>query len=123
MRYSLPAALCLAAAATTAATAVAQPRLVTDPQICAMGPDEYKGEVGMVLTDTSMEVIEFYCTWAEPLTFDWSGDEMQTRIGYCSEPGFVTPQVWTFQYGSQEPGVVRVWWQDASEPTLFTACD
>ncbi|MDF0602217.1 hypothetical protein P1J78_15865 [Psychromarinibacter sp. C21-152] len=121
MPHRALAALSLAVAVVCSAAA-AQPRLVTNPEICALGPDDYWGEMGMVLTDSTMEEIEYFCEFDPPVAFDWSGDRIETRLGYCNEPGIIIPEVFSFEYSQYEPGVVRVWTRGRDEPTVFTAC-
>ena len=98
--------LTLCALALTATAAGAQPMLVTNPEICALAPDAYFGELGMKLTAGSMEEIEYFCEFDPPVVFDWTGDHTLARVGYCSEPGFISPEVFAFQFGAFEPGVV-----------------
>jgi len=102
--------------------AAAEPLLVTNPAICDLPPDGYHGELGMVLTPSSMDEIEYYCEFDPPIAFDWTGDTTVARVGWCSEPGLITPMLFAFQYGSHEPGAIYVYWQDSDDPTIFRAC-
>ena len=111
-----------AAALLFAGTATAEPRLVTNPEMCAFDDPIDTQEMGMELDATSMFEIEYYCEFDPPMEFRWDGDVTATRMGYCSEPGLITPMLVTFQFGEYEPGAVTVWWQDTQEPTTFRAC-
>ena len=104
------------------ALAAAEPLMVTNPEICDLPKDGYHGELGMILTSNSMDEIEYYCEFDPPLVFDWTGDTTVARVGWCSEPGIISPEVFAFQYGSFEPGVIYLHWQDYDEPTIFRAC-
>ncbi len=106
--------------AATAATA--EPRLVTNPEMCAFDDPIDTQEMGMELDATSMFEIEYFCEFDPPMEFRWDGDVTATRLGYCSEPGLITPILVTFQFGSYEPGAVTVWWQGEHEPSRFRAC-
>lgn len=111
------------ALALLAATAAgAEPRLVTNPEMCALSDPIDTQEMGMELGANSLSEIEYYCEFEPAIAFDWTGDVVTTRLGWCSEPGVISPMLVTFQYGAYEPGVVNVWWQDADAPTRFERC-
>lgn len=105
-----------------AASAVAQPLIVTNFEMCGVDDPLMRDEMGMTLTSSTMSEIEYFCEFDPPVEFRWDGDVTATRIGYCSEPGLISPVLVTFQFGSYEPGAVNVWWQGQDEPTRFRAC-
>lgn len=100
--------------------AAALPEMVTDLAMCGLDPIDSQ-EMGMRLGVSEMWEIEYYCEFPA-LDIDWSGDLVETRVGYCSEPGVLTPEIWVFQASHYEPGIVNVWWQGGDEPTRFVAC-
>ena len=112
--------------AITAAFLVALPamaeRLVTNPEMCKFDDPMDSHELGMELTSTEMFEIEYFCEIQQPVDIHWEAERTETRMGHCHEPGFVQPQLWTFQFSPYEPGMVRVWWLNADEPTEFQVC-
>lgn len=121
----MPRNLCLALIFGIAAVpAVAQaPRLVSNPDMCSVPADDVgQLEMGAVLTETSMAEIEYLCEFEPAIALDWSGERMQSRVGHCSEPGFVHPTVFTFVTSSYEPGQVTVWEIGSERPTVFISC-
>ena len=105
-----------------ASPAIAGPRLVTNPEMCGLDDPMATQEMGMELDATSMSEIEYFCEFEPAVDFHWDGDVTTTRLGYCSEPGLISPILVTFQFGSYDPGAVLVWWQNAEDPTRFQAC-
>jgi len=97
-------------------------RLVTNPEMCAFADPMDTQEMGMTLDATSFWEIEYFCEFEPPIVLDWSTERMQTRVGYCSEPGLITPGVYTFQSSPYEPGVVMLHEREADVPTEFRTC-
>jgi hypothetical protein len=114
--------LFLIAALATLATGAQAERLVTNPQMCAFDDPMDAQEMGMTLDASSFWEIEYFCAFEPPIALDWGQERMQSRVGYCSEPGLVTPGVFTFQTSSYEPGTVHLWQQGVEQPTTFQAC-
>lgn len=84
----------------------------------------HEGEA-TVLSVFGMEALEYSCEFAEEIVFDWSESTIQTRVGYCAEPGdYVYPKVFAIGMSSSEPDVVLVWESDdlSGNATRFTAC-
>lgn len=118
MRANIAAALGLIAATTSLQ---AETQYVTNPEMCGLDAISSQ-EMGMTLTAEDMSEIEYLCEFAEPISLDWSEDRVQSPVGYCSEPGLISPEVWAVGTFQSEPGVAYVWWQGADEPTVFKAC-
>lgn len=113
--------VCLGSSLATVATA--QDVLVTNPVMCGMiqrGEDVQ--ETGMVLKSTGMYEIEYFCEFDRQISFDWSRDITEAVVGYCAEPGFISPTVFALQMSQYDPGIVNVWTQGRDEPTRFEAC-
>ncbi|WP_425051940.1 hypothetical protein [Psychromarinibacter sp. S121] len=119
MNRLLPA-IALSLAATLPAAAQTS-RLATDPAMCGYWEGEGP-EDAMVLTETTMEGIETFCEFEPALPLNWDADRTFSRLGYCASPGYIAPVMIAFQYGTWEPGVIEVWFQDADGPLIFTAC-
>ena len=121
--HTLPLAATLAALLAAGPALAQTPLLVTNPDMCDAPEGTYMGEMGMVLEPTIMSEIEYHCQWDQPLTFDWTTDYTAlARVGYCAEPGHISPGVFVFEMSSHEPGQVTVWSQGGDEPTVFRAC-
>ena len=106
-----------------ATMATAQDVLVSNPVMCGMiqrGEDVQ--ETGMVLKSTGMYEIEYYCEFDRQISFDWSRDIIESVVGYCAEPGFISPTVFAVQMSQYDPGIVTVWTQGSDEPSRFEAC-
>ena len=97
-------------------------RLVSNPDMCAFSDPMDAQEVGMTLTSSDMFEIEYLCEFSKPIALHWDEERIETRVGFCSEPGHVSPEVWAFQFSPFEPGKVTVWWQGGDEPTIFQSC-
>ena len=104
--------------------AAALPLLVDNPQMmCGKPPEAYLLEDGMVLGSNYMETIEYFCEFDPAINFRWDVDTTTVaRVGWCNEPGVITPVIFAFQFGQYEPGVVHVYFQERGEPQIFTAC-
>ncbi len=111
-----------AAAMLFASAATAEPRLVTNLEMCAFDDPIDTQEMGMELDARSMFEIEYYCEFSDAVDIRWDEDRTVTHVGYCSEPGFILPTVFVLQMGPYEPGIVRVWQQGDEEPTEFRQC-
>jgi hypothetical protein len=110
--------ICLATGVT------AQDVLVSNPVMCGMiQRGEDVRETGMVLESTGMYEIEYFCEFDREISFDWSRDSTKAVVGYCAEPGFISPTVFAVQMNPYEPGIVQVWTQGRDEPTRFEACN
>ena len=78
-------------------------------------------EEHMVFDFAVLEAIEYHCAF-EP-AFDFGGEEgeIQTRIGYCMEPGpFVTPGVFTLMVRGD--GMAQLDASFSDEPILLDIC-
>ena len=116
------APIALVATLLAASVAVAEPRLVTNIEMCAFDDPIDTQEMGMELDATSMSEIEYYCEFSDAVDLHWDEDRTVTRAGYCSEPGFILPTVFALQMNPYEPGIVRVWQQGGEEPVEFRQC-
>lgn len=79
----------------------------------------------MLLSTYGMEAIEYNCEFETEIVFDFSETSLQTRAGYCAEPGdYIYPQVFVIGMGAGEPDQVHVWssTEPSGEAMIFTAC-
>ncbi len=123
----MPVLLLIATA--TEAVGADVPRLIDDASHC---PQWAKPETevidmvadgAMVLTDQSMDTIEYYCEFDRPIEFDWS-DSTQIRAGYCEEPGpYIMPSVFVLRMYASERDKVYVYQQGSDEAQVFFRCD
>ena len=122
------------AAALLGATFLATPILaeapifVDDPAACDItGPtrDERVFNITdtgvMVLEEAGMYAIEYGCEFAPAVPLDAPLGDVQTRVGYCSEPGFIDPGVFTF--AAHEPGRITVYSSLWDTPSTFAPCE
>ncbi len=107
------------ALALSLAPAAAEPRLVSDPRICDLPPDAGPGELGAILTPSFVEEIEYLCEFDPPVNYTALGDKVEVRLGYCSEPGLLTPELFAF---TAYDGTIEVHQRGWDTPRSFRPC-
>ncbi len=131
IRSALAAAVLLAGIAP--GLAQAETYLVSDTTGCeAADPvsdsylTELMGDDRTVLHASGMFAIEWTCEFAEPIDLQWEDGELQTRAGFCMEPGpYIYPTVFVVGLFAGEPDRAYVWEQGAEpagEATQFFLC-
>ena len=120
-----------------AAPAVAQDDFVMyldTPEACAVTQDMDVEERpmaamhdggAMVLRAWGMDAIEYYCEFETEIEFDFAETSLQTRAGFCAEPGeYIYPQVFVIGMSEGNPDQVHVWSSEnpSGEATIYTAC-
>ncbi len=117
-------ALCLAFAATPLAAQV----MVDGPRGCGLVAGLSDGAIfhaldedHMIFDFWSLEAIEYHCAF-EPAFDPYLEDgEIQTRIGYCMEPGpFIIPGVFTLM--DRGDGMAQLDASFLDEPILLEIC-
>lgn len=114
--------LSLAAAPATAQV------MVNGPQGCALVAGQTDGGVFHVLDEEHMifdfavlEAIEYHCAFEPAFDMYLEDGEIQTRIGYCMEPGpYVTPGVFTLM--DRGDGTAQLDMSFWEEPILLDIC-
>ncbi len=101
--------------------------LVSDPLAC--GLTEGSREVSvfkivdaghLVLQEHGIDGFEYTCEFERPIAFDWADFKIDSRSGYCNEPGFLEPGVFAMMF--TEPGEIIVHATVWDEPIPFRAC-
>jgi len=113
--------------ASTASAAA--PRLIDDASLCPQWAKpntdiiDMVADGAMVLSETGMDTIEYYCEFDRPIKFDWS-DSTQIRPGYCEEPGpYIMPTVFVLRMYASERDRVYVYQQGSDEAQVFYVCE
>jgi len=95
---------------------------VPDLKLCAL-PVLERNEI----TDTLylredkviFEAIEYYCEFEGFDPKGWQGTIVQTRVGYCNEPGFWTPEMRVFMVSDYETNTIGVSESDGAMRSYF----
>lgn len=75
----------------------------------------------LALGPAGIEGIEYHCAFAPDLDLGAPDGTISTHVGYCEEPGLVTPQLFTFRIETLE--TPRVTLYDGSDtPATFFSC-
>lgn len=118
------AAMLLLATALPAAADV----MVTGPKACALLAEAEPGNPFSAIDDEHMvfdleviETIEYHCAFTPAFAPPGDLTELQTRVGYCMEPGpLVMPGVFTlFDRGD---GTAQLDGSDWDEPLILSIC-
>ena len=110
------------------ATAAAAQSYVAGPRGCDFidgygptGPHYTVDDDHFVMTDTSLETIEYFCEFERPFGYLFGAAEVKIRAGYCMEPGpFIEPGVFTLH--SRGDGTVRLDFSGWSDPLVLVDC-
>lgn len=102
--------------------------MVNGPQGCALvaGLDsdavfQAIDEDHMVFHFHGLEAIEYRCAFEPAFDPYWEEGEVQTRIGYCMEPGpYVTPGVFTLM--DRGDGTMQLDMSFAQDPVVLDIC-
>jgi hypothetical protein len=96
---------------------------VTDPAMCDMEPMA-RNEAGMTFDGKSFWTIEYHCELTDALPLpDWTTYGATARVGYCEEPGFITPQIFAFHWTDFDPRQLRVVEGPQGEPVTYHLCE
>jgi hypothetical protein len=100
-----------------------------DPAGCAQvlgsedGLLDYAADGGLILGAAGYSSLEYLCSYAPPVRFDWSNYKVSDRIGHCEEPGpFYQPQLFTIVTDPEQPGIISIWTGNEGDPLRFHAC-
>ena len=101
----------------------AQPVIISNAEYCGnVDTGLQAGE--LELTDTVAQGYEYYCKFDALDRFNWDEFSVQTRAGYCMEPGLLVPQVLAFVTDPERPGIIRMIGADGEEQAIeFQVCD
>lgn len=84
---------------------------------------DYAADGGLILGPTGFNSLEYHCSYAPPVPFDWSTFNVSDRLGHCEQPGpYYEPQLFTIVMDPAEPGIVSIWSRGAEHPLRFHAC-
>ena len=100
---------------------------VDDPAACAITGPTHEERVFnitdagfMILQEDGMYAIEYGCEVSPAVPLTGSVGEIHTRVGYCSEPGFIDPGVFTF--AAHEADSITVYSSLWETPGTFVPC-
>jgi hypothetical protein len=102
--------------------------MVNGPQGCALvagltGDAVFQAidEEHMVFDFYGLNAIEYHCAFEPAFDLYWEDGGIQTRIGYCMEPGpFITPGVFTLM--DRGDGTAQLDATFSDEPILLDIC-
>jgi hypothetical protein len=98
---------------------------VTNTDICA--PLAAEGRItdaigdALVLSPDRYEGLEYRCTFDPALDLGAADLTTTTHVGYCEEPGLITPQLFTFRIERLETPRVTLY-TGAEDAVSFFAC-
>lgn len=127
MRHRLLLLALLAALPSAPALAGGPAFWVTDTAICdalrgGTGSEVAIGDLDILTLDaTGYSGLEFRCTFEPRLDLNAPDGSTSTHVGYCEEPGFIAPQLFTFRIERRESPRVTLY-DGADTPLVFFAC-
>lgn len=104
----------------------AENMIISDPNFCNASEDSVMDSGGYIMSDRSIEAIEFICEFDPLPKLDLGNYHTFTSKGYCAGPMFFIPQVLAFNFG-RDVGDIEVIGQFAQyEPSgriVFHVCE
>lgn len=124
---SLPLALLAALVPSVAPAGPPAATWVSNLAVCAAlrGGAALEDAVGdldaLILEPSGYSGMEFRCSFDPPLDLNAPDGTTTTHVGYCEEPGFITPQLFTFRMDRQDSPRLTLY-DGGDTPMEFFAC-
>ncbi|WP_281859744.1 hypothetical protein [Litoreibacter halocynthiae] len=73
--------------------------IISDAALCGTSEETVLDAGGFIMSETTIEAIEFLCEFDQLPQLDLKEHQTLTRKGYCAGPMFLIPQVFAFRFG------------------------